>query len=744
MSRVISWVAALSLLSCTPIEPEKGYGYLCSRETGPADQCPGDFHCGLEGRCLKNQPGTYQCESDIDCYGWHCGVEQRCYDLIDAGAVACARDENCDRAGGWQCGPDGVCTDTSLERPRAATDDLLEFRLATRELWAGEPTFAEFAAVRTEFPDGGVCDEQTIWVGGTENVTRITVPGLMPSCSKKPTWLPVFVGRARAIANSEGALVALTGSQIFQLSLSGGVPSESRIDFAAAVGLRVDPRGWTAFGPDSIYRHEGDAGWFVTIDAGVIRDVAFVGSPGASDYRLAVLSDDFRTAAMGPAGPLLPLQPENISGNAICTSASGSLNRLSYTDLSLAAFDYRAQLFMSVTSDGGCVDSASPWSMARVAESPVGQFECRPTFVDTTSGLRGECVTNDGSVQFWPHHSNGSARAIDGHITAASRSRLVDATYAGRFPELHVQRSGSQRSPSPALWTGPTEFTTVVDGVTAVWANRSAEQGGLVGLVGNGLIASAPIPFPGLAFGIRGAPELVGITTPSGITLIDLGRFEFASLPEDDLIDDVVTVASSAPLPDGRSLVLFGRGDVVSHILVQGVAPASIAVRNGFAPAPRLHVRAIDLAEDLLGAEYAGGYVVAGGRVFRFTADNPIVWKSTELEVGGQEAIDVWHDGPRARVGLRDGTVVALPSRVPISSQAHGVARHFLQVCERLFVATYEGVEVLLVEPGATAGTWKPIVTKPGASRLHYGDHTLSVFFDDGSYGEIPVLDCAD
>jgi hypothetical protein len=140
---------------------------------------------------------------------------------------------------------------------------------------------------------------------------------------------------------------------------------------------------------------------------------------------------------------------------------------------------------------------------------------------------------------------------------------------------------------------------------------------------------------------------------------------------------------------------------------------------------------------------------VASGRVFRFRADNPVVWRTDELIVSDGEAVEVFFDGTRARVGMRDGSVVSLPSRVLVAPPTFDPAIDFEQVCENTFALTAAGLEHLSVTAAEPVGTWSPVlahpVSKSVASRglLHLGPNGLLVFWGDGQISELKGFSCA-
>jgi hypothetical protein len=111
-------VAAAGCRACFSLEEQ---AYLCDRDGG-AEQCPGEWRCGLEGYChAPEATEPFLCEGDGDCAPeWKCGQPsdagiRRCHDRAVASALFCRAHEDC--AAGWRCGASGRCF-----APDAGTD----------------------------------------------------------------------------------------------------------------------------------------------------------------------------------------------------------------------------------------------------------------------------------------------------------------------------------------------------------------------------------------------------------------------------------------------------------------------------------------------------------------------------------------------------------------------------------------------------------------------------------------------
>jgi hypothetical protein len=208
------------------------------------------------------------------------------------------------------------------------------------------------------------------------------------------------------------------------------------------------------------------------------------------------------------------------------------------------------------------------------------------------------------------------------------------------------------------------------------------------------------------------------------------------------------TLAASAPSSDGGTSLLVSTGDAllaadVSHV-PDGGYPFNPA---GFAAMPELKVVASIVPRATItslwalpadpqpshAARYAEGYLVTAGRVFRYHADNPVVWHSEELLVTPAEAVEVWGDGRRARAGYRDGTVYSLPSRVTVAPALLAGAStvvDYAQACGHSFALASDGLYHLVANASESVGQWRRVVL---ATDERQPDYTKGKLHSDGT-----------
>ncbi len=201
--------------------------------------------------------------------------------------------------------------------------------------------------------------------------------------------------------------------------------------------------------------------------------------------------------------------------------------------------------------------------------------------------------------------------------------------------------------------------------------------------------------------------------------------------------------AATAPLRDGGALLVASMKNTLYAAALGAGSASGFDVGPGASAEDYPELRPVDvplLAGSITslvtlppdptagaGAGHALGYVVASGRVFRFRADNPIVWRSDEVVLSPAEAVAVWADGPRVRAGFRDGTVYSLPSRAPVAPALTPGATalvDYAAVCGHAFALATTGLYRLVAATENQPGAWRsvPLAGAPGTS---YGSWTL-------------------
>jgi hypothetical protein len=272
------------------------------------------------------------------------------------------------------------------------------------------------------------------------------------------------------------------------------------------------------------------------------------------------------------------------------------------------------------------------------------------------------------------------------------------------------------------------------------------------------VFADLPVLFAGVDgepdWGVfsTGLPLVVVATHGRGLNWAtpspDYYAFSSAALPAP------VRAAVPPPSPDGGRVLLTTSQDTVyfAQLAAQPTGDPALAPRLGTAvvPQPRANITHVLAVPPLAGASYAVGYVIAGGRVYRVSADNPVVWRSIELSLSTTEAVALWKDGARVRVGYGDGAVYGLPSgtQLALPLAAASMALDYANVCGHSFMVTRDQLYQLVTAPGSVLGTWRSVplaatgrLAQP-LGRLQSDGVGLLIYRDRGVVERLDGLTC--
>jgi hypothetical protein len=367
-----------------------------------------------------------------------------------------------------------------------------------------------------------------------------------------------------------------------------------------------------------------------------------------------------------------------------------------------------------------------------------------------------------------------------GHVWFAGATPRVRALSPDRAPEVVAGGETRMELFSPALSTQGLPLALAQD---VLLDGAAAPRVGTGALLGQDVARAA---LPGDAVRLLVEPAAAAQLAsplywvehdPSGSTprmrgLTRLTRSEALRAPY---------TATLSPAAGDRQLLLTAAHDVLLAADVTdtlGAGGAGAWVRAGdyarlealpvsevrLVPLPRVAITA--LAPLPPGDGYARGYLLAGGRVFRYGASSPLVWRADELLFPRGTPLAVWTEGERGRVGFRDGAVRSLPGRVdlaPAITTATDTAGagagagvevvDYAQVCGHTFALAGAGLWRLVVEPGAQSGRWREVplgdALRAGlpadglaAGRLHAGTSALFLFDPHGRSFRLTDLEC--
>lgn len=760
-------LAAAAAACNTGLGLGQGRLYACERDGGwrgdggGEPQCPGDFHCGLEGYCHARDAGAaWRCEADFDCDPgwrcglrgdgglgacqdravggpypcvpaddsaceqlWRCGLSGQCHDPDAGAALPCLEGEDrwCDR--GWRCGPELVCVDPSREAllPTPERDAGAE-RISPR--FSQGATGVSVRAAATTFSAG--------WVRGTQ----VLAAGWADTAA--PRWTPPAVALLDAGAGAlvqafaTGAFVA-DGRRVRRVSfaLDAGATvalPEELLDSPAfaPTGLRsVEPqpgpnaRLLVAFDAQHVALWAGDAGVVpVAAPSGGLRDLQLVDDLLLAATPQGLMWTDGRNPAAWSSLTLTgtpPPPPPAPLAAPMPIQALRSQERPAG----------RLVTFLGDGPDGGpplvwalpVTVLAGPPELHGLAPptrceacpgaQPVGLLE-----TDDAAGGRVRVRCQRGQQTFLAeHHLMGSALLCATALTPAPPA--VDEPGGPAMVDDAGETSFSRGDDVEMVTLGAPPWAVLdTDAGTVCLAQHGEYGGGLYLLdpaLGFAALRFAPPAAISLAAPVEGTADLAAVLTPTDLRLVS-PTAQWALVPVSaDLLGGPLH-ATSRRDDGGTSFYVSDFDTLLSGRLADGAAAGTLQTRA--VPLPRQAIQSL-VAQPPTSRGDGGvyqhlGYVVAQGRVFRFLAFTEQVWRTDELLMPG-EAVAVWTDADRARVGLRDGTVLSLPTRISLGAALPGGEQvlQYAHVCGETFALGAAGLHRLVLRAdGGVIGAW--------------------------------------
>lgn len=781
------------------LDPDAGVSWPCHSEL----DCTGGWHCGLGPICYDlATAGAVACRADAgDCApGWRCGLEAFCHDTSMGAPLPCTLDTDCDQ--GWRCDVGGHCIDSAQDALRPTGDagvglitrlpsfvpDLVDAVSTSEPLsLAGKP--ARYTAF---LGDGGL----TVAISGVGDFGKFSVDGG-----------PLFAGLAAQVSAPPGArAVSITGgaTPLIWAAIPGGLVAwefrpPSQLVQVATVSLPFTPRhlrlldhtNVAAFDATHLAVRFGDGGLIQSTPAATtgITDVTMMpasilpadgGAAGPETMVVLLLSasgsfaspwpgsGNWQRIALEKSGDILlervgflPDQngaigygfvPSQQNRPQVVTLAFTAGNDLGYARLTQSPG--KALVATAATMDprctgevlaltGGAADGGSPedWKLFCRADGGVDLDTGTLSPTDPPIHLPpGFALSEDnpreliraGQRQAWLIENNGSpvplvpTQSADRFIGTASAPYLVTAARPRDATGLEVAAAECARGHTPWLWCrGP-----------------SAVQPGtrVTGRPDWSVVDSNPV------FGLN-APPFVLLSFD--LHQVDT-TFDFLALSN---LDFGPVGAAGAVGPDGGTQLVIAGDD---HLYWSNIVPLTPqAPRFHFATVPQPGTTITSLAPvpadpANVGARFAEGYLIASGRMYRYAADNEVVWRAQELVIGGAEALQVWADGRRGRVIFRDGAVYGLPSRVQLAAPISPGATSVIAVeayCGQTFALATDGLYRLRAG-GAALATWDRLdllgatpSTFP-RGRLIGGENSLLVMLPEGQSRVLSGFGC--
>jgi hypothetical protein len=237
-------------------------------------------------------------------------------------------------------------------------------------------------------------------------------------------------------------------------------------------------------------------------------------------------------------------------------------------------------------------------------------------------------------------------------------------------------------------------------------------------------------------------PVMNEVTTFPASVRVDLAGPPLAKQVLSSSIDRYV---SAARVRDGGTLLVTGAFDYVSWA---EVSDDVVELRVAVSPLPRGEITDLVLTDrppPASEANFAEGWLVASGRVFRIFASTRALWRSSEVVLPTEvEVVRVWLDGPRPRAGDRNGVVFSLDSVVALSEPVpgNGQAIDYAHFCNNDFVLA-GGQLYRLVASSSVLGRWEPVPAPAALERLSDVGGELRVWDAEGTAYWLDGLTCA-
>lgn len=352
----------------------------------------------------------------------------------------------------------------------------------------------------------------------------------------------------------------------------------------------------------------------------------------------------------------------------------------------------------------------------------------------------------------------------EGHIWSSAddtRGGTPAAPVLSFFPERSI-RAALYDTAKPMLIGGELALGPLVVSPTQGWIPTSAGGWKSFAFGRNGIIPEAPvrnepgwavtrvadptINLPLLIFDFASLVggelnEKTGVRVPARLGDDQLTRPPYTALKieagdgSDVLmlaVDDTLTTADVTALRDPEKGFVFSPSQVVD------ITPTEVRLT----PASRGPITSI--APQKEAGVFASGYLLAGGRPFKYTAANPQLWRTTEVLTEVGQGVAVVSQQGRMRVIYSDGAVVGLPSRTRIAAPlpaTAGTVITAMAACNDLVALTGTGLFFLgnegwkKVQTDAVFDASRPPTLHEVGAALLLSDSKGNVFRVDGAGG---------
>lgn len=362
--------------------------------------------------------------------------------------------------------------------------------------------------------------------------------------------------------------------------------------------------------------------------------------------------------------------------------------------------------------------------------------------------MDGGCSSPDRYVQLGPLVAYSGTNMEAGAIASADGQLAVDDGYEPLFLDvprgLVFRRAGKLELAHVPGFDSPSRLYREEPGIGLM---RAATPAGY-----------QPFDFRGA---VEGRREWVFVNQIQGApTIVELGALTQRTVARVTGVTSSPRTGFSALLayaPDGGEHLIAAADDKLFAARMASPDAGLIAsLQMQLVPEPYVNIRSIavmspPLAEPDGKLPTVSGYALTANALFYFSHRTDVQWRFRDVPVPEKDALEVWTDGPRGRIGYADGEVYSLPNRVKLADALSEVI-DFAGICGESFALTRGGLYRLVPTAGFPVGKWQPVpldsVAAADPSRFEAGqlvvDNTGLLLFDAfGTVTRINVTGCA-
>jgi hypothetical protein len=748
--------------------------YQCWRDAG---DCEANWVCGVDGFCINpDDAGSNLCLADSDCFhGQRCNVDGRCTPLNGDAIGPTDSPPGPLTVLGPLMAPDGV-TNSGVAfaiQPRTGDPQADALRSWTMAAVSGNNVTAITNIFHGNYPvamvDAGTFSQVQQIATAPNGVYVRTDTGIQMSFTNgNGTQVPVHLGPnpigndwdLRSLSATGVGLLPDAGNEHYTcvaLAIDGGT------DYHLINGLAARP---VRQGPEPV-RSElfGFGQCLIGVSPDQLWSLAIAGDGGWNALSLPELTTGNTCGGSWTGAPLRArgAQPNLLAVVLDTTPPMAVDGNYPPTISRVALYDLSALLRPTGASPEACiatVDSSCHEARVKMVLGVCGAcqqpnealLDFFPLVLGQSYGVQSDCVINSTL------HTYEVTQDLDGtcHQTRVISGepqfrQLLDPPLGGSNP-FALAKAGQHGE----LWAGENLVDArpmFMDRAPFGLFRPESLDGGSVPLHVFADEWVAEVTPQGLAVRELRAPTPIATMVAGNIADVVLtdrrvGRYRdqtllfnvFATVNATDQTFLPPYSAKATPRADGKLEFVVRSFDTVYSGHAPDTPVPAWSIKQQVVPSPGIPISSIITQVADSGTDQLQGYALTGAGLFRLAQDQHDAWTSTPLSTGPGNRVQVFMEAGASRLGYDDGTVYALPSRVPLTTPRSDVHfQSFLHACgETWAIADPLGLMRLAPDDGGT-GHWvnEPLdsadavnFSGPALSggRLFFVNNTIYVF----------------